>query len=355
MARCASTSSSVARSRSSRSSSSRPRPPRARRTCSRPSTSCRGSIPPTSRVTYGAGGSTRDKTLEIVTRIRAEFGLEAMAHFTCVNATVDELRAELDRFRDAGRRERARAARRPARRARTEWTKTDGGFEHSRELVELINAEYPLHGRAAPASPRPTSTPPRPEDDLRHLRDKVDAGVASSSPSCSSTTPTTSTSSPAPARSASRSRSCRASCRSPTFNQIKRVTSCAARRSPTSLTALLERRAERRGGGRVRRGLRHAAVRRAAGPRRARHPLLHAQPLPGDARDPQRAAPLAPVGPRHTALGEPAACRRPPSAARCPASRPAPANRRGAGSARRRCRPGDRCPRPRRPGTSASR
>ena len=39
-------------------------------------------------VTYGAGGSTKDKTLEIVTRIREQYGIEAMAHFTCVSATV---------------------------------------------------------------------------------------------------------------------------------------------------------------------------------------------------------------------------------------------------------------------------
>src|SRR6202035_6186666 len=43
-------------------------------------------------VTYGAGGSTREKTIEIVKRIRDEYGLEAMAHFTCVGATVTELR-----------------------------------------------------------------------------------------------------------------------------------------------------------------------------------------------------------------------------------------------------------------------
>ena len=46
-------------------------------------------------VTYGAGGSTRGKTIDIVSRIRADYGLEAMAHLTCVNATVDELRTLL--------------------------------------------------------------------------------------------------------------------------------------------------------------------------------------------------------------------------------------------------------------------
>src|SRR5919206_3517798 len=53
-------------------------------------------------VTYGAGGSTRDKTLEIVTRIRREYGLEAMAHFTCVGATVEELRSTLDQMTELG-------------------------------------------------------------------------------------------------------------------------------------------------------------------------------------------------------------------------------------------------------------
>src|SRR5215217_855048 len=55
-------------------------------------------------VTYGAGGTIgqRAKTIDIVSRIKADFGLEAMAHFTCVNATIEDLRATLDRMRDAG-------------------------------------------------------------------------------------------------------------------------------------------------------------------------------------------------------------------------------------------------------------
>src|ERR1044072_8286046 len=53
---------------------------------------------------YRAGGAPaqRDKTIDIVSRIKADHGLEAMAHFTCVGATVEELRATLDRMRDAG-------------------------------------------------------------------------------------------------------------------------------------------------------------------------------------------------------------------------------------------------------------
>src|SRR5918999_209572 len=50
-------------------------------------------------VTYGAGGSTRDRTIGIVKRIKSQIGLEAMAHFTCVGATVEELRGTLDEMR----------------------------------------------------------------------------------------------------------------------------------------------------------------------------------------------------------------------------------------------------------------
>src|SRR6478735_6821933 len=53
-------------------------------------------------VTYGAGGATRDKTIEIVRRVKGDFGLEALAHFTCVNATVNELRETLDEMAAAG-------------------------------------------------------------------------------------------------------------------------------------------------------------------------------------------------------------------------------------------------------------
>ena len=53
-------------------------------------------------VTWGAGGSTREKTIEIVTKIKETHGLEAMAHFTCVGATVDDLHDALRQMRDAG-------------------------------------------------------------------------------------------------------------------------------------------------------------------------------------------------------------------------------------------------------------
>jgi methylenetetrahydrofolate reductase (NADPH) len=127
-------------------------------------------------VTYGAGGSTRDKTLEIVTRIRREYALEAMAHFTCVGATVDELRSTLDRFASEGV-ENVLALRGDPPQGEAEWRATEGGLEHSRELVELIAGGYSFAVGGA-CFPETHIHATSPEDDLRHLKDKVDAGVS---------------------------------------------------------------------------------------------------------------------------------------------------------------------------------
>ncbi|MCW3017208.1 MAG: metF [Solirubrobacterales bacterium] len=126
-------------------------------------------------VTYGAGGSTRSKTIEIVAHIKQTFGLEAMAHFTCVNATVDELRATLDQMRDAGI-ENVLALRGDPPNGEDRWTRTDGGLEYSRELVELLREEYDVAIGAA-AFPETHIHAISPEDDLRYLKEKVDAGA----------------------------------------------------------------------------------------------------------------------------------------------------------------------------------
>ncbi len=126
-------------------------------------------------VTYGAGGSTRGKTLEIVSRIRDEIGLEAMAHFTCVGATADDLRSTLDEMSSLGF-ENVLALRGDPPQGQQEWTKTEGGLEYSRELVELISGDYPFSIGAA-CFPETHIHATSPDDDLRYLKEKVDAGV----------------------------------------------------------------------------------------------------------------------------------------------------------------------------------
>jgi methylenetetrahydrofolate reductase (NADPH) len=126
-------------------------------------------------VTYGAGGSTRSKTIEIVKRIREDFGLEVMAHFTCVGATVDELRDTLDEMRAAGI-DNVLALRGDPPAGEEAWTKTEGGLEYSRELVELIGGDYPFAIGAA-CFPETHIHADSPESDLSYLGEKVQAGV----------------------------------------------------------------------------------------------------------------------------------------------------------------------------------
>ena len=127
-------------------------------------------------VTYGAGGSTRTKTIEIVKTIHEDYGLEAMAHFTCVGATVDDLRSTLDEMREAGI-ENVLALRGDPPAGQEEWRKTEGGLEFSRELVELIGAEYPGFSIGGACFPETHIHAVGPEEDLRYLKDKVDAGA----------------------------------------------------------------------------------------------------------------------------------------------------------------------------------
>jgi methylenetetrahydrofolate reductase (NADPH) len=126
-------------------------------------------------VTYGAGGSTREKTIEIVKRIRQEYGLEAMAHFTCVGATVAQLRDTLNEMQQAGI-DNVLALRGDPPAGEEVWIKTDGGLEYSSELVELIASDYPFAIGAA-CFPETHIHASSPEADLEHLAEKVRAGV----------------------------------------------------------------------------------------------------------------------------------------------------------------------------------
>ena len=126
-------------------------------------------------VTYGAGGSTRDRTIGIVKWIKRELGIEAMAHFTCVGATVEDLRGTLDEIRSAGI-ENVLALRGDPPQGQTEWTKTEGGLEYSTQLIDLIRGGYEFAVGAAcfpEVHPQAASR----ESDIRFLKEKVDAGA----------------------------------------------------------------------------------------------------------------------------------------------------------------------------------
>ncbi|HAV64165.1 MAG TPA: methylenetetrahydrofolate reductase [NAD(P)H] [Verrucomicrobiales bacterium] len=88
-------------------------------------------------VTYGAGGSTRDKSLMIVDRIQKEHGLTALAHLTCVNATREEIGEVLAEAQALGVKN-ILALRGDPPAGSDVFTKTEGGFEYSYELVEYL-------------------------------------------------------------------------------------------------------------------------------------------------------------------------------------------------------------------------
>lgn len=90
-------------------------------------------------VTYGAGGGTRDRTLRMVHRLRQEFGIEAMAHLTCVSSTREMLAEVLDQAHSLGI-ENILALRGDPPRGQKEFTPVPGGLANACELVQLIRS-----------------------------------------------------------------------------------------------------------------------------------------------------------------------------------------------------------------------
>ncbi len=126
--------------------------------------------------TYGAGGSTRDKTLNILERIRKDFGLPVASHLTCVGSTVDELR---DYLRKAGALEIGAvvALRGDPPQGETDFVQPEGGLRYANELVELIHEEFP--GFAIIVGGHPETHPEASSFniDVDNLKRKVDAGA----------------------------------------------------------------------------------------------------------------------------------------------------------------------------------
>jgi methylenetetrahydrofolate reductase (NADPH) len=129
-------------------------------------------------VTYGAGGSTRARTVELVKRLKRESGIEAMAHVTCVGVSRDEIAATLDEFAEAGI-ENVLALRGDPPRGETTFSPHPEGFRHASELVAFIRAQPGRWGFCLGAAAYPEGHPETRDldADLRHLRTKVEAGA----------------------------------------------------------------------------------------------------------------------------------------------------------------------------------
>jgi methylenetetrahydrofolate reductase (NADPH) len=127
-------------------------------------------------VTYGAGGSTRDRTIELVTRIQRELGMVTMAHLTCVGSTRTEIGETLRRLHDGGIRN-ILALRGDPPKGETEFRPTPDGFRYASELVAFVRESKFDFCIGAACYPEGHVENRNLETDLQNLVTKVNAGA----------------------------------------------------------------------------------------------------------------------------------------------------------------------------------
>jgi methylenetetrahydrofolate reductase (NADPH) len=126
--------------------------------------------------TYGAGGSTRDKTLEIAGRLKREYALPVASHLTCVGAARDTLAAYLQRAEAVGI-DYIVALRGDPPNGEKKFSPVPGGFSYANELVAFIREQFPGFGVAVAGYPETHPEAPNRTTDLENLKRKVDAGA----------------------------------------------------------------------------------------------------------------------------------------------------------------------------------
>jgi methylenetetrahydrofolate reductase (NADPH) len=125
--------------------------------------------------TYGAGGSTRGTTLDVIEGVRSRHNLPVASHLTCVGSSIDELRGYLSEARDRGVAAIV-ALRGDPPKGETEFRQAAGGLRYASELVALIRREFPEFGILVAGYPETHQEAVSPEADLENLRRKCDAG-----------------------------------------------------------------------------------------------------------------------------------------------------------------------------------
>jgi methylenetetrahydrofolate reductase (NADPH) len=127
-------------------------------------------------VTYGAGGATRDGTVEITRALKDEVGFETMAHLSCVGETTEGLGATLDRIEAAGI-ENVFALRGDPPRGETDFVQPEGGLASAAELAAFIDAGWDFSIGGA-CFPEVHPEAPDLATDLSYLKTKVDSGAS---------------------------------------------------------------------------------------------------------------------------------------------------------------------------------
>ena len=125
--------------------------------------------------TYGAGGSTRGTTLDVLKGVRSRHDIPVASHLTCVGSSVDELRDYLGEARGLGVTAIV-ALRGDPPKGETAFQPVAGGLRFASELVELIRSEFPEFGILVAGYPETHQEAESPEADLENLRRKCAAG-----------------------------------------------------------------------------------------------------------------------------------------------------------------------------------
>jgi methylenetetrahydrofolate reductase (NADPH) len=128
-------------------------------------------------VTYGAGGATREGTVEITREIRDEHGVEAMAHLSCVGETTEALREIVDQIADAGI-ENILALRGDPPRGQTDFEQPEGGLGSAAELTALVSEMHPQVAIGGACFPEVHPEAAGLEADIAYLKTKVDNGAS---------------------------------------------------------------------------------------------------------------------------------------------------------------------------------
>ena len=126
-------------------------------------------------VTYGAGGGTRERTIEMVTRLQGELGIRTMAHLTCVGTTREELSGIVDRLVDSGV-QNVLALRGDAPKEEGSFKPVPGGFAHATDLIGFLAGRWHIDIGGA-CYPEKHVESQSLEDDLRWARVKVEKGA----------------------------------------------------------------------------------------------------------------------------------------------------------------------------------
>jgi methylenetetrahydrofolate reductase (NADPH) len=126
--------------------------------------------------TYGAGGSTRDRTLQVVEAVARKHNVPVASHLTCVGSTVDQLRDYLHAAKQAMVTHIV-ALRGDPPKGETEFRAVEGGLRYANELVALIKKDFPELGIAVAGYPEVHQEAVDAATDLKNLKRKVDAGA----------------------------------------------------------------------------------------------------------------------------------------------------------------------------------